>query len=200
MRFRSTPCLLTLGLLLAACQSSPETSREQTPGDMPRGSGAGKRAAALEARDVAWPSRSRVDRAAVAALPDRALSALRLSPVPVLAPKAPSMLRDAVLTTGDHWSALSTREDGLTLAVQASGTAVRHEGIGPVRGNRSIRGTRGFVTQETGIWSATWIENGVAYSADLECAVAGDDRCASEAFLMELVEGLVFVGGREVAP
>lgn len=200
MRFRSIVFVFTIGLLTAACQNEPSGSQQQPAGEMPRGSGAGKRTASLEARDVSWPSRARLDRDAVAVLPDGVRSALRVSPVPVLAPKVPAMLRNAVLTTGEHWSAMSVHDDGITLALQASGKSVRHEGIGPVRGNRAIRGGRGFITQETGIWSATWIENGVAWSADLECGRAGDERCATEAYLLDLVEGLVFVGGREVAP
>jgi hypothetical protein len=45
------------------------------------------------------------------------------------------------------------------------------------------------------IWTASWVEDGVAYALDVECAAAGDDpRCASEAYLLTLVDDLAEVG------
>jgi hypothetical protein len=38
-------------------------------------------------------------------------------------------------------------------------------------------------------------ENGVAYSVDVECAENTDVRCTSDAFVTELTNHLVYVGG-----
>jgi hypothetical protein len=58
-----------------------------------------------------------------------------------------------------------------------------------------MRGVMGHVTVNEGIRAASWIEDGVAHALDLECAVAGDPRCADDAYLLGLIEGLVFAGG-----
>ena len=62
------------------------------------------------------------------------------------------------------------------------------------------RDKKGFVTVESNIWQASWHEAGVAHSLHVECAVAGDGRCADDKFLVSMVESLAHVGGRGGAP
>lgn len=46
-----------------------------------------------------------------------------------------------------------------------------------------------------GIRSASFVENGAAYTVDVECASVADARCQSDAFVVELASRLVYVGG-----
>ncbi len=54
---------------------------------------------------------------------------------------------------------------------------------------------RGFVSINEGIRTASWIENGAAYSVDVECSDVRDARCQSEEFLLSIVAQLTYVGG-----
>ena len=57
------------------------------------------------------------------------------------------------------------------------------------------REARGFVTVNEGIRTASWMENGAAYSVDVECNDFRDARCQGEDFLLSIVAQLAFVGG-----
>lgn len=63
----------------------------------------------------------------------------------------------------------------------------------------TVRGTGAMITETDGIWTASWIEHGVAYVASVECARADEPRCHGKGFIRELVDALVFVGGDELA-
>lgn len=114
------------------------------------------------------------------------------SPVPVLAARG---LESPVVMIESEYYAISAHAGTASIAIQGTRTAHRYEGVAPVEGNRALRGGRGFVTLNEGIRSASFMENGVAYSVDVECATAGDPKCTSDAFVVNLVDSLVYVGG-----
>jgi len=156
---------------------------------------------------VTWPDASKVDERAIAALAaprsdgssaigSRELSALiARSPVPVLAPSRVVLASPSLVVEGEYF-ALSGRVDGATIALQGTRAAHRYEGLEPVAGDRVLRATKGFVSVNEGIRTASWMENGAAYSVDVECAdLVNDARCASDDFLLSIVAQLTYVGG-----
>jgi hypothetical protein len=146
---------------------------------------------------VAWPAASTIDERALASLGD-ARSQLSRSPVPVLAPSADTfrdgLERPTVIVEGEYY-VITARDHGATISIQGTRAAHRYEGVDPHPGNKSLRKGSGFVTVNEGIRSASFIENGVAYSVDVECASNTDARCTSDAFVTEVTNTLVYVGG-----
>ncbi len=143
---------------------------------------------------VTWPEASKIDERALATLRlDSALIAR--SPVPVLAPSKLVLASPTLVVEGEYF-ALSGRIDGATIALQGTRAAHRYEGMEPITGDRELRATKGFVTVNEGIRTASWMENGAAYSVDVECAdLVNDARCASDDFLLSVVAQLTYVGG-----
>lgn len=134
-----------------------------------------------------------IDVRARAALGEAAPDKIDASPVPVLAP--PDRFEAPVVMVGPEYYAIALRSGTATIAIQGTRAQHRVEGVGPIEGRSALRGTKGFVTVNEGIRSASWSEHGAAYSVDVECADAADARCASDAFVTSLVNALVYVGG-----
>ena len=154
---------------------------------------------------VAWPAASTIDDGALLSLSkngaktDGEIRALvSRSPVPVLAPKDLRLTTPTLVVEGEYF-ALTGRVDGATISLQGTRAAHRYEGIDPATGNRELRrasGTaRGFVTTNEGIRTASWIENGAAYSVDVECSETADARCHGDEFLLSVIAQLSYVGG-----
>lgn len=182
--------LLALSLLLAcnvACNGAPS---EPAPATVTT--------AVVVKPQVSWPASSSIDERALASLGD-ARSQLSRSPVPVLAPNADLAIeRPTVIVEGEYY-VITVRNHGATISIQGTRAAHRYEGVAPHPGNKSLRKGSGFVTVNEGIRSASFIENGVAYTVDVECAEHTDARCTSEAFVTELTNQLVYVGGSKDA-
>jgi hypothetical protein len=159
------------------------------------GCSAGTPAAPAVVSRVTWPEASALDLDLRDRLPADLRAQADAAPVPVLLPRGLDYAR-AHLVVAPVFYALSAPDAGATVALQASKLAYPRDNVPPQAGNRALRGTRGFVTVNEGIRSASWLENGVAYALDVECADAADTRCADDAYLLGLVEGLGFVGGR----
>ena len=135
-----------------------------------------------------------VDARALEQLGD-ARSQLARSPVPVLAPNAEVRLeRPTIVVEGEFYS-ITGRVAGATINIQGTRAAHDYEGVAPHPGNRALRSGKGFVTENEGIRSASFMENGAAYSVDVECASADDARCKNDGFVVALVNRLVYVGG-----
>jgi hypothetical protein len=173
---------------LAACNPSP-------PADAPAppvANGATNATAKTVRPQIAWPARA--DATALAALGGDASHVAR-SPVPVLAP-ARAKLEDPRVIVDAEYYAISGKMTGATIAIQGTRLAHKYDNIKKIDGDRALRGTHGFVTVNEGIRSASWMENGASYSVDVECRdPVGDVRCTSDAYVLELAESLVFVGG-----
>jgi len=183
--------MVSIGAALAACEAEPSS-----PGTAPRPaevSPAGEPRTVI--KDVTWPAADRIDRAALGGLGPAAAKAVVRSPIPVLVPTEADLLKSAVLIAKPNWYSFSARSDGLTVSLSATRVAHRYEHIPPAVGTRSARGAGAFVTQNEGIWSVTWMENGASYTLDVECASAQDERCRSDAAVLGLCEQLAYVGG-----
>lgn len=143
-----------------------------------------------------WPASS-----AIAALRERLPESLRTAvdscPVPVLLPNDVEWLaRARVFTAGPQGPGytLAAAHAGLHLSVQASRVATLLPHVGHLPGKHRVRGAWGFLGENEGIHTASWIEHGVAYTAELECEAPAGPACQRER-LVALVEGLEYVGG-----
>jgi hypothetical protein len=178
MAIVSRTLLATLFAALPGCTAGP------TDPDPPR---------------IEWPAAGTQDQAARLSLSadgtrsEAQISALLArSPVPVLVPRDRT-LEKPTLSVGREYFALTGRDRGTTIHTQGTRAATRHAEIAPVAGNRDMRGTKGFVTENEGIRTAAWVEHGAAYSVDVECSQHDDARCQSDAYLLDVVSHLVFV-------
>lgn len=177
--------------LLLACEGEPASSVATSA----------QPASAARSTQLSEPDWSTpVDRDVQSRLSAAARAEVAQSPVPVLAPSSPALAASAIVTTGPVWAAVSTTAEGVTVALHSSRLAYRYSDVAPVAGDRVLRDKKGFVTVESNIWQASWHEAGVAHSLHVECAVAGDGRCADDKFLVSMVESLAHVGGRGGAP
>lgn len=151
---------------------------------------------------VVWPAKSTIDEGALVSLTGETLSGtdvralIARSPVPVLAPGDRRLATPTLVVEGEYF-ALTGRADGATISLQGTRAAHRYEGVEPIRGNRDLRGAKGFVSVNEGIRTASWIENGAAYSVDVECSDHRDARCQSDEFLVSIVTQLTYIGGSE---
>jgi hypothetical protein len=158
------------------------------------------RAAPTVVAKVQWPSEASIDRAARGALTAEGREALPRAPVPVLLPRDPQLLARGVLIVEPNWYSFSSdsvddRGAKYHVVVAATRVAHVHPEVPPARGPVRLRGRDAFVTRNEGIPSATWSEHGVDYTVDVECGSPTDARCTADAFLRDLTESLVYVGG-----
>lgn len=144
-------------------------------------------------RQVQWPRQ--IDADALAALPPGSRAALASAPAPVLVPPAAHALARGTLVTGESWWAYSASRDGMTVAIQASTRARLHPHVGAFVPRDTVRDLPGRVQQAHGIWLLSWIENGTAYSLELECASPDLPPCQNDAAARSLAHALVNVGG-----
>jgi hypothetical protein len=117
------------------------------------------------------------------------------SPLPALVVGETKLLAATVVTTGPHWYSATARNGGLTMTLHGTRLAHRYAHIPPASGRWSVRGRPAFVTENEGIMSAAWVEDGVAYALDVECHDRDDARCQGEGFVLGLAAKVVFVGG-----
>lgn len=176
--------LLPVLVLSAACESSTPDRTVATSAETN-----------VVTPKVTWPA-AKVDARAFAALgdPTRAKELASRSPVPVLAPTSVTFERPTFVV-GAEFYALTGRVAGATIAIQGTRAARRYDDVPPIAGDRHLRGQRGFVSLNESIRTTSWLENGVAYSVDIECADPTDARCAEETFALDVVEHLAFAGG-----
>jgi hypothetical protein len=145
-------------------------------------------AAACACSPATPPATTRLDR-----LPADARARVRDSSVPVLLPRDLDVAQ-AKLMVEPAFTALHVPGDGITISLHtARVTHPQPAGLAMDK-LRPIRGGTGFVTVNEGVRTATWVEGGVSYALDLECAAAADPRCASDDYLLSLVAGLAQVG------
>lgn len=147
-------------------------------------------------RIVAWPDSRTRDTTAYEGLNAAARRNIDDAPVPVLVPGDPELLASAVVTTGTHWAAVATAAAGQHVSIQISRQAKVYPHIKAAQGTHEVRGHAAFVTHNEGVWVASWIENGVAYNIELECADLKGAACQDSAAVVALAETLRFVGGR----
>lgn len=197
------PLLLLGGLGCSAMPPEPEAEQRAAIEDLEaRAPSRGKvRGGERMRRAVRWPADAARDLEAYEAFDSRSRTAIDEAPVPVLVPEATRVLDQREVLRGPEWYAFWGRHEGtdgvsVTITLHASRMARVHPGVRPVPGPQTLRGQEAFVTRNEGIWSASWIEHGVAYDLGLECAPVDAPPCDDQAELETLAEGLRFVGGR----
>ncbi len=183
---------LVLGLFVVGCETGAAV---EAPVEEAR----------LEEAAQAEVPRSRPGEPATAA-PSAALTllspdsrgALEAAPVPMLllpAEHAPS----SIVTSGEHWAALSARSSDLTLSLHATDVAhpvvTDDERVQLPPPEASVRGEPARVTINEQIRSVTWNEGVVSYVLEVECAQPFEDRrCTEPDFALELAQRLVPAG------
>jgi hypothetical protein len=200
MSMRYLICLVGLSSI-AACQRSPEPLPKDDPDPGP---------AATASPLPSEPGQLAVDPPTRSLLPRLATERIARSPLPVLLPRAepahlePELVRallpSAIVVVKDAWYSVSLRARDLTVTLGASRRAHRNPHVGPVELPHRLRGTAALITQNEGIWSATWFEHGASYTAEIECADPQAAACQSQESVAALVEDLVYVGGAVPPP
>jgi hypothetical protein len=151
------------------------------------------------ARVLAWPAEDSLVALARDRYDANVREAIARSPVPVLAPGDPfGPFERATMTVGAHWYALAVHGDGWTIHVDGSGQARNYPHIKAVERTHPMRSGDGFFTRNEGVWSATWIEHGAAYSFEVQCEGDKQAWCEDEAAVLAKLETLVYVGGKRV--
>ena len=97
------------------------------------------------------------------------------------------------LTVEQGYYAVSRRDGELSWSLTGSvvNRAESTVDATPRKPAATVRGVSVYVSENEGIKSATWIENGTAFALDVECASDQDARCTSNAYLLERVQRLV---------
>ena len=145
---------------------------------------------------VTFPSSSKIAKDVRASLPAEARLALKRATMPVIVPSATKKLRAIALVVEPEFYALSAKtDDNVSISVQGTKARVRYDDIPPIPGKTALHdGILGHVTQNEGIWTASWMENEVAYSVDFECASPEDAACADASRVIALAKELAYVG------
>ena len=182
---------------LIGCEAGPEPTHG--PARTPE-AGPTPLSKTLDVSVPTWPARSSIDQATRGVLSEATLARLDRSAIPVLVPKQAALLQAPGVVVKPAYYSLALpgagEHAGVNVVVSATRVSHRYADIPPVKGNRSVRGLPAFITENEGIWSVTWFEHGVSYVVEVECARPSEDaRCADAAFVSELAEGLVFIGG-----
>jgi hypothetical protein len=153
-------------------------------------------------RTVRWPAADTRDVAGYEAFDSRSRAAIDAAPVPVLVPGPDVTLDQREVLRGPEWYAFwGRREAGadgraaVTITLHASRMARVYPGVRPQPGPHTLRGQEAFVSRNEGIWSASWVEHGVAYDLGLECAPPDAPPCHDQAEIEALAAGLRYVGG-----
>lgn len=147
-------------------------------------------------RTVKWPDDAKRVIASYEALDGPSREAVDAAPVPVLVPDLGVQLDQRKVMTGPEWASFWGQRDGMTVSVHASRMARVFAGVRPTPGTHTVREHEGFITRNEGIWAASWIEHGVAYDLQLECAPVDAPECVDSTTLEALADGLTYVGGR----
>lgn len=163
-------------------------------------------------RTVRWPADEARDLAAYEAFEPGSRAAIDAAPVPVLVPGPELALDRREVMQGPEWAAFWGRHEGrwvpqaardaapvdvtVTITVHGSRMARVYPGVRPQPGPHTLRGVEAWITRNEGVWSASWVEHGVAYDLGLECAPVDAPPCDDQAELEALVEGLRYAGGQ----
>ena len=144
-------------------------------------------------RTPEWPVAGDPDTVVQPELSAQTRRAISVISAPVLLPLSdPWSGTLRVIPLGDEGYSLQARAGRSKLILQASGIARLYEDLPGDRGSSKIRGLPGHLTENEGILSASWIERGTSYIANLECGAPEADECSPVGFL-RLLDTLVFV-------
>lgn len=198
MKITLLPSAVALGLVAALASAGCSEDPKPTPSAVKPVS-----AGSFAQSEVIFPAASSLDETALAALPEGERTHLGESKVPVLVPKRPLLETKVMVEPGfyafhavDERALSDGRISRATIAIQGTRYSHVHEDFPTDVTTHRMRKGRGTYTVNEGVVTTTFFENGATYSVDVECSVAADARCADEAYVMALTDGLAFVGGR----
>lgn len=110
----------------------------------------------------------------------------------------PSLSRDESETglevDATHYSFSEARDNMVLSLIGGLEATSREESeteIAPRTPAATIRGVPIYVTENEGVKTATWIEQGTAFAVDLECSSEADERCRSSDYIVSVVRDLV---------
>jgi hypothetical protein len=192
-RIRCYSLCVTLAAGLAGCDAeAPQVVRRASVAHAPPARGMVLGGERVD-RHVQWPRQ--IDADALAALPADSRAALASAPAPVLVPPAAHALAGGTLITGESWWAYTASSNGMTVAVQASTRARLYPHVGAFEPRDTVRGLPALVQQAHRIWTLSWIENGTAYSLEIECESPELPPCRDDSQARALADALVNVKG-----
>lgn len=145
-------------------------------------------------RTIAWPEDTTTNQIARARYGAQVHDTLARPAIPVLAPAEPA--DRVVATSGPTWYALSVHGDGYVLHTTGSSEARVYPHIRVAEPTHPMRVAGGFLTRNEDIWAASWIENGAAYSFEVECDRRVVSWCDDEAAVLQRVEALAYIGSK----
>ena len=185
---------------VAAGAWSVEKGSPSSPVSNTAPSAATETTASLErhALSIEWPSESRISVDTFESLSQESQQAVRSSSVPVLVPSDRALSTKTAVIAGATWYSASVEYQDISLDISADGVILlaptEPKALNPP--NEAVRGTVGYIYESEGIWRVRWTENGIPYALWLSCGTASDPRCSSSTYVREIVNGLVFVGGK----
>lgn len=172
--------------LVAACKSPSGTAQNE-----------------VEVRvssNVTWPKVDGIDKYTLRSYPETFAAIVSDTPMPVLLPKGITFSDPMLIAQGEYYSfsgrALVNGQPDANYTVHATKLAHEYPGTKLAEATVPMRGTKGYITINEGIRVASWSENGVAYSVDIECTREDDVQCSHEAHIIGVVNNLAYVGGR----
>lgn len=148
-------------------------------------------------RTIAWPEDTSANQIARARYGADVHDTLARPAIPVLAPAEPT--ERVVATSGPTWYALSVQGHGYVLHTTGSSEARVYPHIRVAEPTHPMRVAGGFLTRNEDIWAASWIENGTAYSFEVECDRRVVPWCDDEAAVLQRVEALAYIGKQPAA-
>ncbi len=122
------------------------------------------------------------------------------APAPVLLPPADSPYFGGTLIVRPAFWAYSVAIEPVTVSIQASTKARLHTPLRPKQPEDRVRGVPAWITMNEGIVSIAWIENGIAYTLEVECGDPRKEACRDDALARSIAASLVPVGGKGVTP
>ncbi len=126
------------------------------------------------------------------ALNETQRAAIRRTRVPVRLPADPRLARAAFLTSEANWFAASIKDGDVTITIEANRTAIEAPEITAAFAGYAV-GTRAAprIGHNELIIEAAWLEDGVAWSLEVECLHPDTNpRCVETAFVRSVVAGL----------
>lgn len=100
--------------------------------------------------------------------------------------------RSDVLLEDTHYAASREENDiSWSLAGSVVNRAESTIDVSPGTPMATLRGVPIYVSENEGIKTATWIENGTAFAMDIECDSDKDPRCISSEYILDRVKRLV---------
>ncbi len=131
-----------------------------------------------------------------ASMPASQQERLAASPMPVLLPETMSQghLEKAIVTTGEHWFAVSSTHDGVTLYIHGMRTTTEYPQLELDKAGEELAMRPFSLSRTHQIVTLGFERFGLGYSMDVECAKPmTDTRCTQDDYAIALFESMRLV-------